>query len=147
MKAEEIARVCHEANRAYCTTQGDDSQAPWEDAADWQRSSAVECVEAALADPKQTPALSHEAWLAQKVATGWKYGAVKDAEKKEHPCLLPYDQLPKEQRLKDYLFLAIVRACTALDQPIAQPEQPTAKPIVLTGMEYVSTTPPVVQEP
>ena len=37
-------------------------------------------------------------------------GPVKDPEKKEHPCFLPYDELPLSQRIKDYLFTAVVEA-------------------------------------
>lgn len=37
-------------------------------------------------------------------------GPVKDAEKKEHPCIVPYDQLPLDQRMKDYIFAGIVHA-------------------------------------
>jgi hypothetical protein len=56
------------------------------------------------------PSASHESWLEEKRADGWKYGPVKDAAKKEHPCFMPYDGLPVDQRLKDYLFSAIVEA-------------------------------------
>jgi hypothetical protein len=34
---------------------------------------------------------------------------VKDEGKKEHPNLVPYDQLPAEQRVKDRLFQMVVR--------------------------------------
>ena len=36
----EIARVCHEANRAYCINLGDTSQSSWDEAPEWQRISA-----------------------------------------------------------------------------------------------------------
>jgi len=32
-----------------------------------------------------------------------------------HPCMMPFDSLPPEQKLKDYLFAEIVRSLTALD--------------------------------
>jgi hypothetical protein len=35
---------------------------------------------------------------------------VKNPDAKEHPCFVPYDELPAEQRTKDYLFQAVVRA-------------------------------------
>ena len=44
------------------------------------------------------------------VADGWVYGAEKNAELKTHPCLVPYGDLPVEQRVKDELFTAIVKA-------------------------------------
>jgi hypothetical protein len=53
---------------------------------------------------------SHENWMKEKEADGWKYGTIKDPEKKEHPCIVPFEQLPKEQQFKDHLFRGIVHA-------------------------------------
>ena len=111
IKIEACARAAHEANRAYCLALGDMSQPHWEEAPDWQRSSARNGVEGALHGA--TPEQSHEAWMAEKIAAGWKHGPVKNPDKREHPCLVPYAQLPIEQRAKDDLFLAVVRATAA----------------------------------
>lgn len=73
---EEIARVCHEVNRAYCQALGDMSQPAWEDAPMWQRDSARLGVELHLSGD-HGPEASHESWAAQKIADGWKYGPVK----------------------------------------------------------------------
>lgn len=114
MEVKQIAMVCHEANRAYCATLGDSSQAPWDVAPEWQRKSAMTGVEFHLktlesgAEPQASA--SHESWLREKEADGWKFGPVKDAAKKEHPCFVPYAQLPAEQKLKDYIFCGIVKA-------------------------------------
>lgn len=114
MNIEQIARIAHETNRAYCESLGDLSQPRWEDAPDWQKSSAIKGVEFHVAahgsGTTPAPSASHDSWLDEKRAAGWKYGPVKDAEKKEHPCYLAYDELPVEQRLKDYLFGNIVAA-------------------------------------
>lgn len=116
ISVEGIAKVCHEANRAYCAGIGDDSQTPWEDAPEWQRNSAIKGVEFNLANPDALASASHESWLAQKEADGWKYGPVKDADKKEHPCFVPYADLPEEQQIKDSLFKTIV--LTIAGQPL-----------------------------
>lgn len=110
MEVEKIARVCHEVNRAYCASLGDTSQPAWEDAPQWQKDSAIAGVNMHLANPDATPEDSHKSWLAQKEADGWKHGPVKDPDKKEHPCFVSYDQLPPEQRAKDYLFRGVVHA-------------------------------------
>jgi hypothetical protein len=102
------ARAAHEANRAYCLALGDGSQPPWENAPDWQRNSAVQGVHGVLAG--NGPSESHAGWLAQKEADGWKLGPVKDPAKKEHPCMKSYDELPREQRRKDSIFVGTVRA-------------------------------------
>lgn len=107
---DDIARVCHEVNRAYCASTGDTSQPPWEQAPEWARTSAMNGVRAIQGGTVRTPEESHESWLAEKRATGWRYGPVKDQEKKEHPCFLPYSELPPEQRVKDHLFRAVVVA-------------------------------------
>lgn len=105
----QIAKVCHEANRAYCQAIGDDSQAPWEQAPDWQKESAVKGVEFHLSGDHD-PSASHQSWYDEKKADGWIYGPVKDVEKKEHPCMVAYSQLPKEQQAKDYIFRAVVHS-------------------------------------
>ncbi len=101
--AERIARVCHEANRVYCESMGDLSQQPWEQAPDWQKLSSRNGVLGVLCNG-DTPEASHERWMEQKVSTGWKFGEKKDPDKLEHPCLVPYAELPEQQQRKDHLF-------------------------------------------
>ena len=105
-----MARIAHEVNRAYCMSLGDMSQLVWEDAPDWQKSSAVNGVMAHLKSAGMTPEQSHECWMQQKEAEGWRWGAVKNVDRKEHPCFLPYAELPSDQKVKDYLFRAVVRS-------------------------------------
>lgn len=105
----QIARVCHEANRAYCLDQGDASQPAWDDAPEWQKASAIDGVRYHRANPNSTPADSHRNWFALKKADGWKYGLEKDPEKKLHPCMVDFYELPPAQMVKDYLFVSIVR--------------------------------------
>ena len=109
MNVEQIARICHEANRAYCETLGDASQKPWDQAEGWQRNSAIMGVEFAVAHPDAPDSAQHDAWIKDKLGEGWRFGPVKDPSKKEHPCLVLFDQLPDAQRKKDTLFRAIVR--------------------------------------
>lgn len=110
MQNTHIAEICHEANRAYCRTIGDFSQPSWDDAPDWQKKSAINGVNFHLDNPGAGPSASHDNWLREKIADGWRYGAVKDPERKEHPCCVPYHELDEKQRRKDSLFIAIVDA-------------------------------------
>lgn len=103
-----IARVCHEANRAYCANNRDFSQLGWEEAEAWQRESAIEGVKFVIANPNAGDSALHDAWLSHKEADGWVFGEVKDPEAKTHPCMVPFEQLPKGQQLKDRLFRAVV---------------------------------------
>lgn len=109
IEPERIARVCHEANRAFCGPH-DASQVPWDVAPEWQRESAVSGVAFVQSNPNSPPSASHDNWLAEKRAAGWSYGSVKDADAKQHPCFVPYDELPEDQKRKDVLFQSIVKA-------------------------------------
>jgi hypothetical protein len=110
MTVEQVAQVAHEINMAYCQSIGDNSQPTWEDAPEWQKSSAIKGVEFHLANPDAGPDASHVSWMIQKHQEGWRYGPVKDPIKKEHPCYVPYEELPTEQKAKDYLFKQIVHS-------------------------------------
>ena len=124
------AMLAHETNRAYCAILGDDSQTSWDDAPQWQRDSAFAGVTAIHRDPATTPEQSHEGWLAQKQADGWRWGEVKDADAKTHPCFMPYEDLPENQRLKDSLFGFVVRLILGLE-PVAEdtPEGDQSSPL------------------
>ncbi len=109
---EAIARVAHEANRAYCGALGDDTQPAWDDAPQWQRLSAYNGVLAILDGSVTRAEQSHENWMEEKRSNGWTYGEVKDPDKKTHPCFVPFAELPEDQQRKDVLFFAIADALT-----------------------------------
>lgn len=108
------AIVAHETNRAFCRTLGDFSQPDWGVAPEWQRTSALNGVQAIADNPATTPEQSHEGWSREKIENGWTYGPVKDADAKTHPCLVPYSELPEAQQRKDALFGAVVRVMLGL---------------------------------
>lgn len=57
-----------------------------------------------LENPNCTPEQQHNNWCYFKRADGWRYGPEKDFERKEHPCLVPYSELPEIQQRKDAVF-------------------------------------------
>ena len=57
-----------------------------------------------LDNPNCTPEQQHNNWVYFKRADGWRYGSIKDFERKEHPCLVPYNELPEIQQRKDSVF-------------------------------------------
>jgi hypothetical protein len=116
MKHEDIARVCHEVNRAYCESMGDFTHLSWDDAPEWQRASARMGVDLHTMG-NFGPEASHASWMRQKVDDGWVYGAYKDVESKRHPCIMPFADLPREQQAKDFIFRAVVHALRAHKEP------------------------------
>jgi hypothetical protein len=109
MIASQIARVVHEANRALQIEQADPTipvSRAWDDTDAETQRSAVEGVQGVLNG--NTPEQSHDGWTRFKLENGWTLGPVKDEATKQHPLLVPYDDLPPSQRVKDHLFVAIV---------------------------------------
>lgn len=116
------ARAAHEVNRTYCLALGDASQLAWDDAPQWQRDASIAGVRFQIRhdyengrsrDPRESASVSHEAWLAEKVALGWIYGPVKNPDTRQHPGLVPYWELPFVEQVKDMLFVATVRGVLA----------------------------------
>jgi hypothetical protein len=108
---EQIAEVCHEANRILTKHVADVPVQPsWDESPEEMRVSSVRGVQFAIDNPDATPEQQHEAWSRDKIADGWKHGAAKDAAAKTHPALVSYDQLPEGTRRKDALFRAVVAA-------------------------------------
>jgi hypothetical protein len=106
---EQIARVIHDANRALQYIQNDDVPSqPWDCENDETKANVI--IGVRNARHGMTPQQHHEAWAEDKRSHGWRYGAEKDSEKKTHPCLVPFGQLPKYQQDKNRLFIAIVQA-------------------------------------
>lgn len=44
---------------------------------------------------------AHDVWARQRLADGWLYGLHRDDQAKEHPCLVPYDELPDSEKQYD----------------------------------------------
>lgn len=44
---------------------------------------------------------AHDVWAAQRLHDGWRYGKTRDDAAKLHPCLVPYDKLPDEEKKYD----------------------------------------------
>jgi len=105
---EQIAEICHEVNRAYCQANGDYTHNSWRLSRKELKDSVISGVETHVKNPGFTPEQSHESWLKFKEERGWVFGEVKDFDKKTHPCMRPYRELPLDQRVKDEMFTAIV---------------------------------------
>ena len=108
MTDEMIARVCHQANKAYCESLGDKSQKDWEETSEEQRASVRNGVNFIRTNPGLPASASHENWLKYKRAEGWVYGPIKSEITKEHPCCVAFTDLSPEDQAKDKIFKGIV---------------------------------------
>jgi len=104
---EACARVGYEV---YRTGFDDPGKLEWDAADEDDRRVARDMVVVVLSGV--SPAQEHARWLARKADEGWSLGEL-DEDRKLHPNMVPYEQLPDGQRLLDQLFVAAVLA-TAL---------------------------------
>ena len=44
---------------------------------------------------------THDTWAVQRLREGWCYGPKRDDARKEHPCLIPYKELPESEKEYD----------------------------------------------
>lgn len=44
----------------------------------------------------------HDIWAQNRINEGWTFGEHRDDERKQTPCLVPYEQLPEEEKTYDY---------------------------------------------
>jgi hypothetical protein len=43
----------------------------------------------------------HDVWAEGRIAEGWTWGPNRDDAKKENPCLVPYEELPDNEKEYD----------------------------------------------
>lgn len=112
MNDNEVAQIAYEAIRNYCVISNDGlKHTAWEDSPEWVKKSFTAGVTWLRIHPNNLSLFSsanHDHWLSDRKSKGWKYGPFKDIVKKENPCIVPYEKLPKYQIKKDNLFKAIV---------------------------------------
>ena len=44
---------------------------------------------------------AHDLWAAQRLKDGWTWGQTRDDGLKQHPCLVPYSELPESEKEYD----------------------------------------------
>lgn len=105
-----ITAAAYEVNRQYClmVSTGDHSHVAWPEL-DAQLRTVALMATAGIAEG-YTPEKSHAAWMMMKKSQGWRYGQTKNQETLEHPCLVPFSELPLDQQAKDLLWHGTVTA-------------------------------------
>ncbi|MEO1407627.1 MAG: RyR domain-containing protein, partial [Pseudomonadota bacterium] len=99
--------MVHETLRVWAEVRDLDALPSWDDAPQWMQESTLNSVRYVLENPDADGARQHEQWLSKKTADGWCWGETKDPEKKTHPLMIPYDELPNEPFFAYLPFQAI----------------------------------------
>lgn len=107
---ERVAKAIYEATRIEARW-SERSIVPekWEDRDEKFRKNMVDIVVKYLAmDKLPTPEEAHDSWTEAYLKMGWKYGKARDIVKKTHPDMVPFNDLPKDEKDKDSIFLSFV---------------------------------------
>jgi hypothetical protein len=105
-KIEQIARMCHQTNKAWCELNGDNSQKSGTKHNNGKET-AIKGVEFKLDNPDAGHDAQHNAWMADKIADGWVYGEEKDEMLKTHHCIVAFEKLPEFQQKKMHYLLTL----------------------------------------
>ncbi len=66
---------------------------------------------------------AHDLWAAQRIKDGWTPGPVRNDAAKQHPCLVPYADLPETEKEYDRVAaLGTLKAMVALGYSIVPPQ-------------------------
>ncbi len=118
MKNEQIARLTYEADRAIRARMGQ-TLPEWgkhEASLKGEWRSKVASLRCKDVRAIITPRVRHETWVKDMFEAGWVQGQKIDHDKKTHPAICPYDNLPEEVHLLDDVFVALVETCTEDNQ-------------------------------
>ena len=74
---------------------------------------------------------AHDVWAVKRLAEGWTYGPKKDGDLKQTPLLVPYGELPDEEKQYDRdLALGTLKAILALGYRIVKDKPSDSDPTV-----------------
>jgi ryanodine receptor 2 len=68
---------------------------------------------------------THDHWARQRLADGWTHGPKRDDPSKQHPCLVPYADLPESEKQYDRITaMETLKAILSLGYRIVKDEPP-----------------------
>ena len=82
---------------------------PGKCAPDWMKESTRDGVMFRINNPDKSPEDQHDNWLKHKQDTGWIYGPEKNTDRKTHPMMLPYKDVPQYEQNKDKIITSMER--------------------------------------
>ena len=86
---------------------------------------------------------THENWARQRMADGWTWGPARDDARREHPCLVPYDALPEEEKEYDRrTALETLRLVLALGFEVVTPSGRPGGPAPAAGRRRAASPSP-----
>ena len=115
LSIDQVAGIVYAATDAYNVAVDDAEPRPrWLDLDEGMQAKVIEAVVAIRDTEAANVEHNHELWCEQMEAAGWHHGPTLDYETKEHPNLVPYEDLPLPSRR---MLLALLTATVILTSP------------------------------
>ena len=84
---------------------------------------------------------THDVWAQQRIAEGWQYGTERNDKKKLHPCLVPYEELPENEKEYDRRTATeAIRVIMKCGYEISRAELPKPSFFVVENEDYILWT-------
>ena len=89
---------------------------PWEERDEKFRKNMImavsrQCGKGRMASSKKL----HDDWVRAYKEMGWVYGKKRDAEKKTHPDMVPFNKLGRKEQEKDWVFFMLAEITRRMD--------------------------------
>ncbi len=86
---------------------------------------------------EQLAEITHDNWVRQRLADGWTHGQRRDDVLKEHPCIVPYEDLPESEKEYDRkISLGVIQGMLALGYRVESPAGPALSGPACTLLAY-----------
>lgn len=109
MTSEKIAQIIHGATAPIGRIACGNPIPVWEDLSVGQRCRAAVAVDDLMRNPHiKEPEDFHDIWANPLYDDGWVWGPVYSLKTKQHPCLVPYDELPDAEKIKDMIWASLI---------------------------------------
>jgi hypothetical protein len=114
MNQYKIAEILHNATSAIPRPDGS-VIVPWEALNDVLKDRAADTVDSLMNKMWQFPHgmsddYCHLVWYNNMIDMGWTYGPTYSFEQKLHPSMVPFNELPDDEKIKDAIWSGIVYA-------------------------------------
>ena len=81
---------------------------PWDQRDEQFRSQFINVIDMMCGpDRKSSPEELHDDWIKAYEEMGWRFGPVRDINRKTHPDMVPFNELDPRERDKDAVFVAL----------------------------------------
>jgi len=109
MTVTQIAKIAHEIRSVSIGLFKGKPTIAWDDLNEGVKNYILREVHYWLKNPSASASDSHNEWLRCKTEEGWSFGEENDHENKKHPSIVPYDQIPIQEKMANELIMKTVR--------------------------------------